>query len=270
MKNIELSPKYIMDLIWRIEQALWELFPSSKYKNVKNYIFKWQKIIWSDWWWDEYNFDIVWLETWEINLSDTLHRIKDHELLLRIAIDLWIETPWFLPVVSSLKNTLKENYQNAFDNFDKAIKQLQDDPDIAIALANSTLESIIKHICDDPALNIAYNRKDTLYSLTQTILSAFELLPSADMPKEIKKIGSSLISISDSIENIRSNKTLVHGKWVGDIIVKERIYGYFIVNAISTVGLFLINFYHEKWQKQKFIVNDESQENDIAIEDVPF
>ena len=39
----------------------------------------------------------------------------------------------------------------------------------------------------------------------------------------------------------------MHGKTQDDIIIDDPLCAYFIVNAVSTVGLFLLNYYKEKY-----------------------
>ncbi len=68
------------------------------------------------------------------------------ELLLKIAIDLSIETPDFIPSIPIFRNEIKVNYSNASNSFEKAFKDIEEHPDIAVRLANSALESIIKEI----------------------------------------------------------------------------------------------------------------------------
>src|SRR5690606_30651024 len=97
--NNDISPKYLMKLIADIEAALWDLFPSSKYKNVRFYIEKWHKS-------ELYNRDNDYWENFaihidnnnNIDLTRTLNGI-DGETLLKIAIDLGVETPDFIPSI---------------------------------------------------------------------------------------------------------------------------------------------------------------------------
>ena len=70
------------------------------------------------------------------------------------------------------------------------------------------------------------------------------------MPKEIKTIGSSLLAISRGIENLRSDKTLFHGKTEGDYIVSDSTYAYLIFNSVCTVGMFIKSFYDEHYPKR--------------------
>ena len=113
----------------------------------------------------------------------------DGELLLKIAIDLGIDTPDFIPMIPTFKNEIKGSYDTANSTFDKAFKLIYEDPSTAIGLANSALESIFKHILSDTRISINWNKNDTL---------------------------------CQSIEKLRSDKTLFHGKQNEDIIKSSR------------------------------------------------
>ncbi len=256
-----ISPVYLMNLIEDIEKKMWEKFQS--YKNVRFYIDRWHYSHneWNDYW---ENFSIFTKQNGDINLLQTLHNI-DSETLLKIAIDLGVETPDFIPSIPIFRNEIKSSYETASSTFEKAFIQIEEHPDIAIGLANSALESIIKEILKDERLAIKINPNKTLYDLTNDVLKEFHLYPSTDIPKEIKTIGSSLLSISQSIEKLRSDKTNFHGKTLEDYIIKDPLYTYFIINTIVTIGLFLISFYKVKFPKQ-----EPTQEEHLDTDDLPF
>ena len=245
----DISPKYMILLIEKINDTLRDMFEYSRYEKVEWYILKWRNL------W--YNFMILKNEKDQIRLLDTLNYISDNELIIKIAMDLWIETPWFIPAVSEIKNELKEENENIHDTFMKAFKSVSDSPDDAVGFANSALESIIKTILQDDRIVINKNNNDTLYELSEKILKVFKKYPWKDMPEEINMIGSWLLKASQWIEKLRSDKTDFHWKTKNDVIIKDSSYAYFIVNAVTTIGLFLLEVYKENYPKQKeFDPND--------------
>src|SRR5690606_35451172 len=127
-------------------------------------------------------------------------------------------------------------YKTAYSTFQKAYKQLEADPGLAIGLANSALGSIVKEILKDERIKAKVNGGETLYKLTSIILKEFQIT-SDEHPKEIKTIAHSLLAINQSIEKLRSEKTDFHGKTDEDVIVNEAIFAAFILNSVSTVGL---------------------------------
>lgn len=238
----DLSPKYITNLTKQVADAIWKEFKS--YDMVKFYISKWQK-------WD-YGFDYSGVLNFEIvespkgiELVPTLMGI-DNETLIRIAIDLGIDTPNFIPCVPTFRNELKNEYPTTSEIFEKAYKLVYDDPSMAISLANSALESIIKEILNDKRLNISYSKGDTLKKLINTICKVF-MGSNEDVPQEIRTICSSLVSIGGTIEDLRSTKTIAHGKTATDYVVSNPLYAELIVNSVASVGLFLQTYYKQNY-----------------------
>lgn len=237
-----------MKLISEIENALWNQFETSKYKNVRFYIEKWHNHVngdnYNDYW---ENFTIYEDNNKNIDLIKTLHNI-DGETLIKIAIDLGIDTPDFIASIPTFRNEIKAEYKTASSTFESAFKKIESEPNIAIGLANSALESIIKEILKDGRINSKIKNNKTLYDLTSETLKVFQYYPNSEMPDEIKTIGSSLLAISQGIEKLRSDKTDFHGKTKDDYKIDDSIYTYFVVNCVTTVGLFLNSYYKSKFQ----------------------
>jgi hypothetical protein len=252
--NDLISPKYLMKLIKSVETAIWEECHS--YREVMFYISKWH--ICNDYNNNWENFAIAQKNNNEIDLLQTLHNM-DGELILKVAIDIGIETPDFIPSIPTFRNEIKAEVKTAYNTFTKAFKQIETDPSIAIGLANSALESIIKEILKDQRLKSKVTGNETLYKLSCIIIKEFNLNNSAN-PKETKTIGNSLITICQAIETLRSEKTDFHGKTADDYLIKDSIYAYFILNAVSTVGLFLQSFYKSEFPKTVVLNEEEPEE----------
>ena len=254
MTNL-LSPAFSMKLINSIEEKLWATYKS--YANVRFYIEKWHE-------YDDKlgsNFSIYSHRGKDdINLSKTLHSVGD-ETLLKIAIDLGIETPDFIPSIPTFRNEIKSSYPTASASFEKAFKDIESHPEIAIGLANSALESIIKHILKEFKPK-EYSEKDTLYKQTETLLKAFNQFPKSDLPDEVKAIGSGLMKVNQAIEKLRSEKTTLHGKAPEEYIIDDPLYAYFVLNSVATVGMFLKSFYQKKFKK--------IEQEDPFDEEIPF
>jgi len=240
--NELISPKYQMKLTKEVETAIWEEY--SSYNQVSNYIEKWHESDEQNFW---ENFRIVDGNNDKINLNATLHSMPG-EILLKVAIDLGVDTPDFIPSIPTFKNELKSEFKTAYDTFTKSFNQIESDPSLAVGLANSALESIIKEILKDERLKSKIKGNETLYKLANIILKEFNITNN-NHPKEIKTIGSSLIAICQSIEKLRSEKTAFHGKTESDYLLTEPVYSYFVVNAVSTVGLFINSYFKTKYPK---------------------
>lgn len=256
----KMSPKFQMCLINTIDSVMWSEFET--YKNVKYYIEKWH-VVEEDWnsYWE--NFAIILKKDSEdIDLQATLHNIESDELL-QIAIDLGIETPDFIPSIPTFRNKIKSSYATASSTFEKAFKQIEEHPDIAIGLANSALESIIKEILKDNRVKVPLTDNDTLRSLIEKILKYFQLYPNSTMPIEIKTLGSSLLAVANSVEDLRSTKTNFHGKTNEDYVVQDSTFAYFVVNSVSSVGLFLIQYFENRFKMK--IVEDADTSDDLPF-----
>ena len=157
-----ISPKHQMKLVKSVHDAIWAEYKS--YKDVKLYISKWHKSEDDEWnnYWE--NFEIVFKENKEIDLLQTLHNMSGTDLL-KIVIDLGVDTPDLIPSIPTFKNELKSDYKTAYDTFTKAYKQIETDPSTAVGLANSALESIIKEIMKDDRMSSKISGKETLYKL---------------------------------------------------------------------------------------------------------
>lgn len=236
----KISPKFKMQLLLEIENAIWNEYKT--YKRVRQYMEQWIE----EYDWNNQNFVIITKgDTNEIDLTQTLTHIDD-ETVLQIAADIGVNTPDFIPAVSEIYNIFKVNYQTAGETFKQALNQCYEHPDNAISLANSALESIVKHILKDSRFE-NFDKTKTLYDQAIDILKQFQLYPEKEMPTEVKTIGSSLLAVSRAIEQLRSEKTSSHGKLIEDRIIDDPLYASFIINSVATVGIFLINYYNKKF-----------------------
>jgi len=243
-----ISPSSMLDIIDRVEQALWNKFDTKKYQNVKRYISRWHE--------DHYdnrgnyygsNFEIVTQKDSDnIDLAATLDSMGD-ELLFQIAVDLNIEVPGLIYSVAEIKGVLAQKYEDVGKTFQKAHEKIYSEPSTAIIMANSALERSIKKICADGKID-SCNSKDTLYKLTSHILKQFNFFPDKNLNTNIRNVGSGLLSASQAIENIRSNNTEAHG--TEDEIISDPLYAMLIVNSVATVGLFLLNYYDKHYQPE--------------------
>lgn len=266
VKSMEISPVYKMTLVKQIQGLLLDKYRD--YDEVEQYLSFWQE----EYSYNNFNFNIFYLESDpiyidKIDLFKTLSNIakEDSDLLLKIAIDLGIETPDFIPSIPTFRNKLKADYKNASISFEKSFQNIEKDPAESVGHANSVLESIIKEILSDDRFSHIQSSNATSGKLVNQILKEFQLNPgSPDLPEEMKAIGSSLTSISKAIEDLRSDKTLSHGQPADKYLIDQPLYAYFVVNACATIGLFLIDFYETKFPRLR------KGFPEISDEDLPF
>ena len=257
---MKVSPKYIINLVAKIEKSIWDEF--SSYKNVEGYIKRWHEA--NDGFGDYYeNFEIVNRDDGNVDLPKTLQGIEDDELLLRIAVDMGIEVPDLVYSIPEIKGILSSGYETAATTFENALKKVCDEPATSVCCANSALESIIKHICQNDSIADC-DPNDTLYDLTQHILKEFKYYPCKDMEQEIRNIGSGLLTVAQNIEAMRSKHAdTSHGKTDDDYIIDDDLYAKFVLNAVTTMGLLLLNFYEKKYLPNQ--TNESSSEESIPF-----
>jgi hypothetical protein len=255
---MKILPTQILEIMDSLNQAIRNKY--SSYKNVTRYIERWIPI---EECWDNFQgkievprFRIVEKENGQINLEKTLG-LFDDETLLKMAIEMGIKTPDIIYSIPEIKGILAKDYTTASETFEEAYKNVDSNPAQSITMANSALESIIKYICED---NKELNSNATLYELTEHILKQFGMYPDKKA-SQFKTIGSSFLAISKAIEEIRSKySNASHGKTEKDIIIKDSLFSKFLINSVTTVGLFLLNYY------EKFIKNvNTTVDNEDAV-----
>ena len=154
-----------MKLVKSVHDAIWAEYKT--YREVSLYIDKWHEVDeWNNYW---ENFQIIQKESGDIDLLRTLHSMNGSDLL-KMAIDMGVDTPDFIPSIPTFKNELKSDFKIAYDTFTKAFKQIESDPSLAIGLANSALESIVKEVLKDDRVKSKTKGTETLYKLTSIII----------------------------------------------------------------------------------------------------
>lgn len=245
---MRLRPKFKMELLENIEKIIWREYKS--YAKVEAYLNEFHEEFFNErGFQDGENMTICHKNDGNIDLTKTLASM-DFDTMISMAIDLGLSVPTVLPSFPTFTRCLVEGEMGtslAYENFMKAYKLVYDDPEQAISLANSALETIIKHILSDSRIKVKYNANDTLGKLIEAILKEFDYFPTKDMQKNVKNIGSSLLCIAHEIEDMRSDKTFAHGKGKTDYVIDDNLYSTYIINSVMTVGMFLISFYDKKY-----------------------
>lgn len=252
-----LSPSYIMDLAAKVERHIGERFESSD--DARRYLEHWHR----GEGWNDQNFEIVY-EFEVANVAETLHGMHP-ELLVRIAMDLGVDTPGMLPSIPKFRNTLKDQSPYALASFDRAVRSVIDEPEEAVRAASSTLESLLKTIANDENLGIKESADGQVCArLLNTVLDGLEMKSGLQVPPEIRTIAKRLQGIGDSVFDLRSNKTLAHGPEPDAYVIDDPVWSELVVNATATLGMFLWEFY----SKTKRIAESTQEAPDFG--DIPF
>lgn len=263
----DISPAFVTDLKMKLGQKIWEKYQS--YKNVR--LFLVSSVI-EGGWNEPDSFQIFYQDEKQnqVDVEKTVLFMSPYETV-KMAIDLGIDTPGFLPAIPKFKNVLKDRNQTAYQNFDRAIKNVYENPDQAVSLASSTLEGIIKTILADDHFSEIKSKNLPLTKLVATIVKELDINKTANCPPEIATIASQLRGLGQSIDDLRSDKTSAHGKAHDDYVIDDPLWASFVVNASATLGLFLWEYYEKKYKPAKkkpdIVIDDDSP---IDLSEIPF
>lgn len=143
-----------------------------------------------------------------------------------------------MPNSEYVKNAMK-NMDSALilAEWNKALDRKKDDPEGAITISKSLLESVLKHILDD--LDIRYTTKEDLPQLYKKVSKQLNLYPEQHEEESFKKILGSCANIINELSNIRNGVGDAHGKGRKVYRPSERHAG-LVVNLSGTMALFLI------------------------------
>lgn len=253
-----LSPLYMQRLKNRVEEAMWNAFDNSKYRQVGEYVARWHR----DYNSFSENFTIFEKED-HIDLSRTLAEIPN-EILIKMAADLGVETPGLLPCVPVMRNILRESNSNALSNFERAVKEVYEYPDESVALAASTLEGLIKAILRDLDSD-ASSKNYSLSKLTNRVVGEIIAAHDPSAPQEIKTLATHIRGLGSAIDDLRSDKSTAHGKGPEEYVVDDSLWAEAVVNATATLGILFWRL-HER----KLAESDDAVSAFVSDDDIPF
>jgi hypothetical protein len=253
-----------MNLLKQIEETIWIMTGSSKYKWVENYMHKWDPYEY-DWNGNLMGgkFEIYYKQEGQdvIDLNKTLHRIKDDDLIIKIALDLNITIPQFIPAVKEFEVKLEEfTYTKVRTQFQKACKDVFDNPSNSVTLAYTTLESLIEHIAEGKDISLI----GTLPKKVGIVLNSMN----EEVEQELIPFVKTLTNLTTQLEDLRSKKATGHGTNSTIKLIDNIESATFIVNASASIGLLLIDLLLklESQIQGNLIINSEIME----LEEIPF
>jgi hypothetical protein len=177
-----------------------------------------------------------------------LLKVQPDTVVIRIGGDLELELPsQNVQSASHFTDLLKSNQlHSVMDDFNRAIENLEADPDQAIASASSTLESICKAICD--FFKEEYPKALHMQPLVTKASKLLNLSPDQHADEQIKKILGGLNSVATGIGTLRSKNSAAHGHGTKKIKLNTR-HARLVVNGCMTIGVFILETYYENHLK---------------------
>lgn len=144
---------------------------------------------------------------------------------------------------SLISDTLKLfDLSSVHSEWQKAIKRQYDDPEGAITMAKTLLESVCKHILEEQ--NIQYSDKVDITDLYKKVSHALKLAPVQHQEEIFKQILSGCNSIVNGLAALRNKLGDSHGQGKRNVKPKKR-HAELAVNLAGTMAVFLISTYQD-------------------------
>lgn len=142
------------------------------------------------------------------------------------------------PGVAQLEEVLDRlSLQRSLEDFNRAMRQIDHDPEAAIASANSTLESIAKAILDRTGTPYPTNQETP--ALVKEALKVLRLSPEGQADPELKRVVGGLVNAAAGIGVLRTRFSAAHGQ-TDSLPRLSAWHARLAVNAAASVGLFLV------------------------------
>lgn len=172
--------------------------------------------------------------------------------IVQIARDLDIPFP---SSVSRAGDNLGEyltasGYHAAAHDFERALSYVDTDAEQALGSASSTLESICKAVLDD--FDAPHPKDESLQPLLKAVFDEMDLSPEGHADPDIKRVLGGLLNAAIGIGVLRTKYSSFHGK--SNQQKRKRLserHARLAVNSCTTVGLFLVETYRERFADQK-------------------
>lgn len=156
-----------------------------------------------------------------------------------------------------MKNILNRSNTNAYANFERAVRNVYDQPDQSVALAASTLEDVFKTILQNAGLDTSMGNS-SLTKLTSKVVKEFVGTCDSSAPQEIKTLASQLRGLGNTIDDLRSGKSAVRGKAPNEYVVDDALWAKAVVNCTATLGILLWRLF-ERRQAQRAELDPDPQ-----------
>ena len=169
-------------------------------------------------------------------------------LVYQIARELEVDIPLFASESAlELQSYLGlGGLQAAQEDFERALQTVESDPAQALGSSSSTLESIAKSILDE--FEEDYPADESVRPLLKAVFKKMDLSPEGYADPEIRRILGGLLNAGIGIGVLRTKYSSFHGK--GGQQRRNRLsarHARMAVHATATIGLFLIETYHERF-----------------------
>lgn len=183
----------------------------------------------------------------------------DDELIIKIAKDLDLySAAEIAPGTSQLITQLnKTSMQVCREDFEKALRDVDVDAPNAIGMASTTLESICKAILDE--FEVPYPNDESLQPLLKSVFQSMNLSPDGHADPDLKRVLGGLSNAGSGLAVLRTKYSTFHGKGAHQLRLEKR-HARLAVNALTAVGMFLVETYIEIYNEKKKVKDGDTLE----------
>jgi Abortive infection C-terminus len=188
--------------------------------------------------------DVNIVQSKKIYVQDLLKNV-DPLLITSIASELNIISH-NLGIISieSMQQLIKsKNLDSVLEDFNRALKNIDNDPEQAIASSSSTLESICKAIIELEKKTLP--KKKAIGTLLSDVIEIVNFNPNSHSDVEIKRILSGIRNVILGIGAMRTGFSSAHGHGIKKYKLSKR-HVRLLVNSMITFGTFILESYIEK------------------------
>lgn len=126
----------------------------------------------------------------------------------------------------------------------KALERRSTDPDGAVTVARSLLETVCKHILD--SAGVAYDENSRLPELYRLTVEELNLAPAQHSEKVVRQVLGGATATVEGIGALRNRLGDAHGKGQNSVAASSRL-AELAVNLAGAVALFLV----ESWEEER-------------------
>jgi hypothetical protein len=149
------------------------------------------------------------------------------------------------PPIKSLREMLhSRDLQSVQKEFDRALEQIERDPESGLTAACSILESLLTIYIEDEGLTLP--NEQSLAPLWKVVRTNLGLDPKSVQEQDIQKILSGMISVIDGIGSLRTHAGSAHGRGRKRYQIAPR-HARLAINAAHTFCAFIL----ETWDDRK-------------------
>ena len=169
----------------------------------------------------------------------------DSSIIVNIATELnLISANSGITSVESMQELIKSHDLNSvLEDFNRALRNIENDPEQAIVSSSSTLESICKAIIELDGQDLP--KKQTMTTVLAKAVAIVNISPKNHSDGEIKRILGGIQNVILGIGALRSGFSSAHGHGIKKYRLSHR-HVRLLVNSMVTFGMFLIETYIEK------------------------